>query len=327
MFIIAEPGDKVNGFASEISGYAAQIATTTKQWMSHKLAVERISERLDKIGEHDRAYRMRNCADVVSFAFCPECGTKHIIHANLCRDRFCPVCSWRLSLKRFAKMCQVVTHLNEKYPEAGWQFVTLTVENCQPQHLSDTIKEMSETWNRIWSRKTTRARPILGWARSLEVTYNAKSHTVHPHYHVLIMYSEEQSMSSSWLPDAWVKSVHRYSVPEAQNFQTIRPKMNSSEEVEAAMASVLETYKYAVKTTDLLTMPLYEFKLFDRQLRGKRMQSFGGIVKEVARLLDADNDGVEANDEIVSCPHCGNVDLIAIVGRWCGDGYIWRRNR
>ena len=325
MLIISERGEKVNTLSSDISVYAPLLAVTAEQWSAHKHSIGQISDRLDKIGEHGRAFRMRNCADVVKFAFCPECGTKHLIHANLCRDRFCPVCSWRLSLKRFASMCQIVSYLSTLHPASSWQFVTLTLENCRPDQLSDTIREMSETWNRIWSRKSTKQRPILGWARSLEVTYNSKTHTLHPHYHVLIMY--ERGYTSSWLVDAWLKTVLRRTDAAAQNFQNIKPRVNGADELEAAMSAVLETYKYSVKSNDLLTMPLAEFKLFDRQLKGKRMQSFGGEIKEAARILDAEGDEIDTGDTVVACPRCGNVDLISIIGTWCGDGYIWRRNR
>lgn len=317
MDIITHPGEVCNLITGEISPLADKFLSAMDKWMEKKNLSGKMADRMDKIGEHGRAFRMRNCADMVSLSYCPECGTRHVRHANLCRDRFCPICAWRLSMRRFGMMCNVVGDLTERFPDAVWQFVTLTVKNCAPDDLSATIDDMSAAWNKIFMRRSTKSRPILGWARSLEITYNAKTHTVHPHFHILVIYKAGYG-DSDWLVSAWLNTVKRTAEPVAQNFQTIHPRSDSAEVISGTMAAVLETYKYSVKSSDLFTMPLREFRSVDEQIKGKRMQSFGGVIKEIARLHDD-------TEEISSCPKCGNIDLINIVGKWCGDGYVWRR--
>lgn len=324
MIIIPQTGEIVNQLAPELLTMTDAIGSYTDAWGRHKQQARQVAERLDLIGEHDRAYRMRLCADVVKFAVCKDCGTKHLLHANLCRDRFCPICTWRLSMRRFSQMCSVVKCMTDLYPNSHWQFVTLTVTNCQTGQLGDILREMSSTWNRIMSRKSTKALPIIGWARSLEVTFNSQTRTVHPHYHVLIAY--DRPCASKWLVDAWLHTVDRYASPLAQDFRNIRPSDDSPEHIQAAFDSVLETYKYSVKSKDLLEMPLIEFKLLDRELKGKRMQAFGGHIKEIARILNADHDELDEcqDDEATECPKCGSADLVEVIGKWCGYGYIWR---
>lgn len=324
MIIIPQTGEIVNQFDPYLMTMTDEIGSFAEAWARHKLQARQVADRLDLIGERDRAERMRLCADVVKFAVCRVCGTKHLLQANLCRDRFCPICTWRLAMKRYSQMCSVVKCMTDLYPDSHWQFVTLTVTNCQTGQLGDILSEMSSTWNKILSRKSTKALPIIGWARSLEVTYNSLTQTVHPHYHVLIAY--DRPCTSKWLVDAWLNTVNRCTSPLAQDFRNIRPAVDTPDQIQSAFDAVLETYKYSVKSKDLLEMPLIEFKLLDRELKGKRMQSFGGHIKEIARILNFDHEELDEchDDETTECPKCSSAELVEVIGKWCGYGYIWR---
>ena len=206
-------------------------------------------------------------------------------------------------MRRFANMMQIVQGLREKYPEAEWQFVTLTVENCRPKALSETIDEMARAWNCIWSRRSTKKLPILGWARSLEITYNRKNMTFHPHYHVMILWDDAYSPSEyeqKWLERAWMDTVKIRTVDEAQASSMVRsygrqmvPSMfdQRDDEAEAVLSAVLETYKYSIKSVELQEMPLGVFEILDKLIKGRRMVAFGGVVKEYAKEIGPASKG------------------------------------
>lgn len=334
MNIISQPGERVN----IVSGNIPRIIQTAvleegEKWELHKLKIPDVAAKLAKIGQAGRAYRMEHCSELLVYQWCKNCGRKHIINAQLCRDRFCPVCGWRLSLKRFATMVDIVQGLRREYPGAVWQFVTLTCKNCPVNELRVTMSEMLGAWDKIMRRRTTIAK-LIGWARSLEITFNAEKRTLHPHFHVLLLWKEGQN-PDNFLERAWMDTVRLKTEPAAQHSDVIESLRTATEHgpdsADEVTGAVLETFKYSVKSKDLNEMPLYLFRELDQALRGRRMVAFGGKVKEYARLLDAEKtmedpeDDTTDEEEMARCADCGSVKLIQIVGAWTGDGYLWRK--
>lgn len=350
MNIITQDGENVNVYASDLSTIAHQLVKYGEQWMEKKQASKAISAKLIAIKKYGRAYRMQTCAEEIKIQFCPKCGTKHVLRANLCRDRFCPICVWRLSMKRFANMVQIVQGLREEHPAAIWEFCTLTVANCQPKFLKITLDEMARAWNCIWSRRTTKDKPILGWARSLEITYNNQTKTFHPHYHILLLWADNHVPSETelhWLENTWRDTVQLRTTKSAQDSKIVHPRLEinadryeiipglssqDTDDVQQVTKSVLETYKYSVKSKDLELMPVYIFRILDELLKGRHMTAFGGIVKEYAKLHNLTNMDREAENadeeesDLHHCLACGSTQVIDIVGKWTSDGYLWRRD-
>lgn len=311
-----------------------------KKWEAKKKAAKETAAKMEAIGEKIRAIRMRNCAEIVNGQVCEHCGQMHVQYANLCRDRFCPVCKWRLSMKRFTTMYQIVTGLRQRYPEASWQFVTLTCQNCAPQDLPEVMDEMQRCWNSIASAKKFK-RKVAGWARSTEITYNEVTGLLHPHYHVLVMYKELEE-PDEYIIHRWLKGLKFKTSILAQDAQTIEFtvdeqlhigwQVDQNEEDDKIINAVLETYKYSTKDKEIENMPLGVFRMMVNVLQNRRLVAFGGVIKEYAkeleidRLEDADErDSEEEEREVERCIKCGNSHLVEIIGKWAGDSYIWRR--
>lgn len=334
MNIIAQNGGIVNIFAATSPAAPAWVSEsragkTAARWTEKKQDARRMAEKLRKIGEFRRADRMTQCAEILSGERCVECGHIHISRTQLCRDRVCPVCTWRLSMKRFSNMAQIMDALRNAYPGAHWQFVTLTAKNCTPASLGATIDEMSRAWNCIASRKTFK-RSIVGWARALEITYNAKSRTLHPHYHMLLMWREGATPSETYLTGEWCAATHLVTSPKAQNSQMIRPRADTWNSTEDPITdAVLETYKYSVKSSDLQEMPLSVFRAAVEALKGRRLVAFGGMVKDYARMMQLedmdtpDEDDDQTPESLSRCTKCDG-EVIRISAEWAGTGYIWR---
>lgn len=294
-----------------------------ERWNKHKAAAVRMADKMRRIGLHTRAARMEMCGNFISGEYCPECGKMHISRTVLCRDRVCPVCNWRLSMKRYANMVAIMDGLRTAYPGAAWQFVTLTAKNCSPETLGATVDEMARAWNSIASRRTFKQK-IAGWARALEITYNEEKHTVHPHFHMLLMWHEGMTPDPEYLIGAWMDTVALSTARAAQDSQIVKPKNEDSDDISGA---ILETYKYAVKSSELEQMPLRYFRQTVDALKGRRLVAFGGIVKEYAQKCELDDmDSPEELDEKRhSCIRCGSNAVRQICAEWAGAGYQWMR--
>ena len=340
MSIIPQQEIQVKDYESRVSKHFKR--NYAQKWEEKKIQTKKIAGLMMSIGERARAGRMLECGEIVKMEVCQNCGTSHLVYSNLCRDRFCPICKWRLSMKRFATMLNIVESLRRGYPESTWQFVTLTVQNCRPDELSAVMDEMSRAWNCVVSGREFK-RYIAGFARSTEITYNAEKGTVHPHFHVLLMYNELMEPTFP-LAYKWITAVRRYAAIQAQDTQTIAWEAVSEDEREIgwqvdqnpedqrAIEAILETFKYATKDKDLEEMPLGTFREVVKALANRRLVSFGGKVKEYAAILEAGNlndlgKGEEKEEEtnIDICVHCRSRDLIEVVGRWSGGAYEWRR--
>lgn len=311
-----------------------------KKWETKKKAAKEVAEKMMQIGEKVRGIRMMNCAEIVNGKVCEKCGQMHVQYANLCRDRFCPVCKWRLSMRRFTSMYAIVTGLRRRYPESAWQFVTLTCVNCAPRDLPDVLDEMQRCWNAIASAKKLKKK-VAGWAKATEITYNEVAGTLHPHFHILVMY-EEMEEPDNYIVERWCKGLKYKTSMLAQDAQTIEFRaeeqlnigwqVDQNPEDDKIIDAVLETYKYSIKDKDTENMPLGVFHTLVETLQGRRLTAFGGVVKEYAKELDMERmddaderDENELDRETERCIKCGDSHLVEVIGQWAGDSYIWRR--
>ena len=287
-----------------------------KQFTEKKQANLLVAEKLTKALYNDkRGFKMKNCSTQLIIERC-QCG-KHsrVKGASLCRDRLCPICSWRLSLKRYADMLKTLDGIDlEKYKPF---FLTLTLKNCKPNELSATITQMTKAWKRILNRKLF-SDSVKGWARSIETTFNKKEYTLHPHLHCILLI-EKGTPAEEFFGDPYgaVKELNeQWNKALEVNYKTIidlKRISNTKDGKEYEISkSVLETFKYCVKDKDLIDMPLSVFREVALGLSGKRLVAYGGILKTAkAEIID---DIVTEDVEII-CDNCGS-ELIECVLYW-----------
>lgn len=264
-----------------------------------------------------RSYAMYDCGRYVEMKICPDCGRAEVQRANLCRDRFCPTCAWRLSRRRFAEMCSTIA-LVEDLQNYTPAFLTLTVRNCTARDLGYTVKKMARDWNKLMIRKEI-ANMIGGFARSLEITYNAETKCFHPHYHVILLFKESKSQAAMQrlFRYAW-RSCCRLEYEPITDFRFIDSEC-SPEKLEAA---ICETYKYTVKPGALAKMPLDIFYEMTKALKNIRTASFGGCIKAARALLgfsDTEEPGEEDSCDILGAAcSCGG-KMATAIAEWSFD--------
>lgn len=288
------------------------------KWTEKKLANIVVADKMADAGFTKRGFRMRECGTYLTYKYCPDCGKSFISSSNLCRDKLCPTCSWRLSLKRFAEMCCTINALGD-YNLSCAGFLTLTVKNCKPENLKYTIKKMNEDWNRMLAGRKMRVL-IIGWARSLEITYNKETNTFHPHFHVIVLFEDliSEGELNKMFRKAWARAC-RLPYEPITDFRLIdRCKESIATDNDKIFKAILETFKYSVKDSELSDMPIPVFRQFVLAIQGMRFVSFGGIIKQARKELGLkENDQEDENDIELAKDKCTcGAELLKVVCEW-----------
>lgn len=334
MNIIAQSGAVVNIYPEKITvktakrlekarknraeRQAAEKKPIYQRWEDHKAEAIRLGDRLIAAGLTKRGWNVKMCGNELIIKKCEDCGNIEILGSRLCRDRLCPLCGWRLAIKRYAAMQSIMSVLYDTYAGCGYSLVTLTCKNCRPEELSATIKKMMAAWTACtyqrWARKA-----LYGWARSLECTYSAERGEIHPHYHILVMHDPHDDTPDKLIAE-WLKRCAREGLTAVEAAQHADTIVDSQIKGQSLAGAICETYKYMVKSKDTLSMPLGTLRIFAEQIAGFRLVAFGGAIKRVAQALDkADLESADESDTIM-CAKCKSTNVDKMLARWSISG-------
>lgn len=208
---------------------------------------------------------------------------KQIIGAKFCHQRICPVCNLRKSNITYHKIENIVKEIENK----DFVLITLTVKNCPINWLENTINELMESFHRLVNRKTWK-QAFKGYFRTLEITYNSKDNTFHPHIHILCNLNEDY-YKGYYLDNQDIRNMWTESANLSYYVQTDIRKV---EEKESAIAEVA---KYAVKMADILSNNIDSNRLKATQillsvLHNRRLVATGGNISKIAKQLKINLD-------------------------------------
>lgn len=298
---------------------------TPKKAESEKLVMSYL-----RLGYDKKAERCSECGTLLEFTpvlgvaggespvGLPPAGTRqrmNLYRANFCRDRLCPMCSWRRSYKIFGQVSQIMDLIANDY---DFLFLTLTVPNCTADELVKTLNTMSKAWIRFTHYAPIK-RILKGFFKALEITYNYEADTYHPHLHNVLAVPKQYFKGKQYIQrDEWLrlwqKAMNDYSITQV-DIRRARGKIKGSEvsvdgveAVQALASAIAEIAKYAVKSSD------YLFKCEETTdkvvsvlvpaLSGRRLCSFGGCFAEAHQKLQLDDaedgDLVHVNNELRS---------------------------
>ncbi len=118
------------------------------------------------------------------------------IHTERCKQRFCQNCA-RIQAADISNGYK--TPLDNLRHEDSLYMVTLTRPNVKGRELSNEMKKMIKTFQKIKDSLRKAKTPLNGF-RKLECTYNQKENTYNPHFHILVQsQTTAESLLSSWL--------------------------------------------------------------------------------------------------------------------------------
>lgn len=133
------------------------------------------------------AAKIRGCADSVVIRRY-EGDIREVAYTMFCRQRLCPVCAWRRSLKAFWMLSHILDYCDaQRVAQKGKPYeyilLTLTMESVSGDALPEAIDRMYDAYTRLSRRREWKV--MKGAWRTLEVTYNPDTDTFHPHLHII----------------------------------------------------------------------------------------------------------------------------------------------
>jgi hypothetical protein len=276
-----------NSFAPLPLDNLAQLPTITKETLSKrarsKFYTQKITSPLLYIESplHKTYERAFHCGAVIK-----QKGKKLI--SQYCNSRICHVCNRIRTAKMMAGYIEPLRGLGDLY------FTTLTIKNVKAQNLAETIEKMLKNMSNIIRVLREKRKINISGIRKIEITYNAKMDTYHPHFHILHNENVGDIMIDEWVkrnPTA-KKKVWDWKKKEMVDIQTSKPVTKKGEDDKKFLN---EIFKYATKfvvkdSKDRNIMNIYVPALDNilRALHTKRsVQSFG----EIRKLKIAEEEG------------------------------------
>jgi plasmid rolling circle replication initiator protein Rep len=262
----------------------------------------------------DKARRLESCAEYAEFVKLPDGQGLRLHQSSFCRVRLCPMCQWRRSLKLGAQVRRVVERANADHiKETGaawrWLMVTFTIKNVEGVELGRTIDTIHKGLNNLAKCKRWKA-AVRGWLRATEVTHNinqksAAYDTYHPHMHLLLCvpasyFSGKNYIRQKEWAELWGHYIKADYVPVV-DVRPIKPEgggrlsdLPQGEQAAAMGKACAEVSKYAAKPADYIVpsdpaLSMQAVQILDAMLDRRRMTSWGGVLKDIAKALQLDD--------------------------------------
>ena len=299
----------------------ADYSPKDTRWDTYRTQTDLLADLLAEYEEFQRyAARMSDCSGVLLFSWetLPETGETRLRlkQARFCRCRHCAVCAWRRTLAMTARFLEALPGLMHDHPKARWLFLTLTVPNCPVTELADTLTAMNAAWGRLVKRQEFR--PVLGWARSTEVTQEARrTGYAHPHFHCLLMVPPSMLAGTNYVKQArWVelwRDCMRLDVDPVVDVRAIKG------DVTRAAAETLKTFGYSVKPDQAAADPEWFLEMM-RQVHRKRFFASGGVLREAFREPETDEELIQGGQ-----PAEGEDDGSRVAFAWTPSQKRYRR--
>ena len=270
-----------------------------------RLKNPKFSEYIKPFLSENMNLRVVDCGTFLELLGDFEMENKKLHKSNFCKNRFCPMCSWRLACKDSLEISILMEHLKcEENKE--FIFLTLTTPNVKGDSLEEEIRKYNKAFEKLMKRKEVRT-VVKGYIRKLEVTYQKEKYitkelwkrkkdyyekkglsigdlepnydTCNPHFHVVIAVNKSYFTDKDyyisrerWL-ELWQLSTGDKSITQVD---VRKAKSNNHKEV-------YELAKYSAKDSDyLVSRPVFE--IFYKALKGKQVLVFSGLFKDAHKM-------------------------------------------
>ena len=247
------------------------------------------------------------------------CGTRlffkghDLVAANFCRERVCPMCQYRRSMRLFAEMLRCA----EAMEKDGYRFLhlVLTVPNCAPEKLAETVDKLYKAFYKFWHYKGPK-KAFKGALRALEVSFNAEKGTFHPHLHTLVVVTKSYFTNTRvYLNHDKLQSLWTQAVGADQPLQVHVAAVKAGD-----WQGVAEVTKYCVKPFDYaadVEAGLAIVEALGYTLKGRRfLQKYGVLQKYYKEAAAAVPDVLDVSGD-ESMEQMFDFALI-----WDGEKYV-----
>lgn len=223
--------------------------------------------------------RLEQCSTYLEFRREKSTRKYKLINTNLCRVRLCPLCAYKRSLAVYHNTADIINYINTNYSRSKYLFLTLTIKNVPGAQLSNAIDDLTRGWQNMSKQKRIK-NVVLGTVRSIEITYNKRSNTFHPHLHVLLhttadIYAGRNYISQAEFADRW-RSAAGIDYQPVVDIRKV--KYNEGREI-------AEIAKYSVKPLQWDKCSESVIITLDDVLHKRHLLSLSGTMREAKREL------------------------------------------
>lgn len=256
--------------------------------------MKRVYANTDKANRYVKVF---DCALYMDFKkfFEDEIEKLKLHKAYFCKDRLCPVCAWRRTLKVFAQASAVMTEaVNRGYK---FVFLTLTIKNVKSDSLGNTIDDMMLGFSKLRKRRNFKA-AFHGFFRALEITYNKDTDEYHPHFHIVLAVKKNYFRSKYYIEQAELTQMWK-EVMDLDYTPIVHIETFKSATKKELAKSTAEVAKYTVKDSDYLirdSQGKLDIERTDKvvytlaeALFNRRLIAWGGILKDIHKQLNLDD--------------------------------------
>lgn len=279
-------------------------------------------EKYDKEKADELFSRINSCAEQLVHSEDID-GNLKLRNCYFCRNRFCPLCAWRKSLKDSFYLYSVLEECKKEYKSCRFLFLTLTLKDTGV-YTADDIKARLNDFKIYFRRLMHDSRVksfVLGSFRKFEVTvhedkFSSTGFRFHIHMHVLLVVRGRYFVNknlylkhSDWV-DLFQRHCHLDYRPMV-NVQAINAKKNINK-------AICELSKYTTKDTDYLGFSDDEknqrvLKILMESFKNVHDIAFGGICRKAkAKIKISENDLVHLSEEKES----GKVVMRLVFSSW-----------
>lgn len=232
----------------------------------------------------DSGINMHKCCDFITLAADIN-GEVKPTQISFCKQKYCPTCSKRKSLRAYAIGMRLFEELENDY---AFIHMVLTIKNCPAERLRETIKKLHSSSSKLLRSEILEV--FKGVLRCLEISYNQERNEYHPHLHCLVAvnksyFKSRYYVSQQILANEWANIV-------GQSYASVY--ITRIKEPEKAVAEIC---KYCLKPIDIdnvgNALAIYE-NLYLQTKNTRHTQSYG-IIRETLRKLKLD---FEKDDEL-----------------------------
>lgn len=241
-----------------------------------------------------RADKVAGCSNFLEFRRYLETNERRLHRGYFCKDPLCPICMVRRSKKIYGQVAKVMDLAIKDYE---FLFLTLTIKNCEPDKLSETMDLMFNAWHKMFMRKPIK-NAFKGYFRALEVTHNTDINspsydTYHPHFHAILAVNKSYFKGREYLNQKELTEIWKscLGVDYDPHVHVTKFRSKTKKEISKSLA---EAAKYTVKDSDYLIDGDFELTkasiyILALALKRRRLIAFGGVLKEIHKKLNLDD--------------------------------------
>ena len=286
----------------------------------------KIADELDSQNKFEQAkkYRKRSenvaqCNSSLLFGYENNKVDKKLVYCNNCRDRGCPLCNHKRSRVHAYQLNKILRKSQEIYDDLGFIFCTFTVKNIKndPVILHETISRLNRAfgkmmrYSRVIGKNGKKIDPadrvVKGSIKNLEVTYNSKSDTLHPHIHAILVVDKKLYFGKEYDNyidhDEWVSLWRRALGVDYDPGVHIEKLHGNSKGMGDLSSAILEISKYETKPSAVLIggvdldKAIKVIYSMTEGLKNTRSFSFAGILKKIKNDIFGNRDLNDVSDD------------------------------